>query len=146
MCEVKVAEGAITPGDLVKLGTADYQVVVNTATTLKPYAVADLNYDAEAEGLDPLTHDFAAGDKCVVIRKGICRVIADAAGMTAGSRGIVGTTTAYMVGDYTDTAANAGDTYVTTNLELIKVEIITTVGSILTDAATTVAGLVDIDL
>jgi hypothetical protein len=142
----KVAEGAITPGDFVKIGTADYQVVANTTTGLMPAGVADLNYDAIADGEDPLTHDFAAGDECIVITRGRVRVVAGPSAMTAGVAAMVDTTTGTDCEDLTATAAQASDTYKTANLDLIADEIRTTVGMILGDAAKTVAGVIDLRL
>lgn len=139
----KVAEGAITPGDLVMSGTAAYQVLVNTGSAT---GVADLNEDAVADKENPMTHDFAAGDRCNVICNGMVRVIADAAGMTADEKAQEGGTTAYMVGDLDSTAVSAGDTYKTADYTAIIGGLRTCIGVNLTTAATTVAGVLLLNL
>ena len=140
------AEGAITPTNLVKQGTAVNQCVVNSVGNKEVLGVADVNSDAAAEDLNTLTHAYAAGDECVVIQSGIVVIVADTGGITAGKKVMVGKADGAEVDDYTDTAANAGDTYLTTNLELIKDEIGLIIGLALTTAATTVKGLILLDL
>lgn len=139
----KVAEAAITPGDLVMSGTAAYQVVVNTGA---PIGVADLNHDAVLDNNNPMTHDFAAGDRCNVICNGMVRVIADAAGFTADEKVMPGTTTAYMVGDLDSTAVSAADTYKTADFTSIIAGLRTCIGVAQTSAATTVAGVILLNL
>lgn len=141
----KVAESAITPGDLTQQGTAEYHVAAG-GTGVRPNGVADLNYDAAAEDLDILTHDFAANDECIILTSGRVRVIAGAAAMTFGVAAMVGTTAGTDVEDLTATAANAGDTYKTTNLDLIMTEVRTTIGMNMTTTAKTVAGVIDLVL
>jgi len=78
------AEGAITPGEFVKFGTDAARVVVCAADDVACIGIADLNYDAVLEDLDPLTHAFAADDRVPVILTGMAVITADTAGITAG--------------------------------------------------------------
>jgi len=141
----RVAEGAITPGNLVKKGTADYLVVVNTAGAY-PSGVADLNYKAREDNNDPLTHAFAAGEECMVIIHGMVRVVADTSAFTAGDRVMAGDTDGAEVEDQDATAPSAADTYATADFTAIIGGLRTSIGFGLTSAATTVAGVIMLTL
>ena len=81
-----VAEGAITPGEAVKFGSSQAQVVVCGVTDPLCIGVADKNQNAAViAGTDPMTTDYAAGDEVMVITKGRVRAIADTAGITRGT-------------------------------------------------------------
>lgn len=140
-----VAEGAFSPTNLVKGGTAANQVVVNT-TSVYPVGVADLNYDAAAERLNTLTHAFAANDVSIVLKAGIVVVVADTSAISADTRVMTGDTDGAEVEDYGSTGANAGDTYKTANLDLIADEINTTLGYGLIAGASAASALIDLRL
>lgn len=110
-----VAEGAITPGNLVKKGTADNQVVVAITTDKDILGVADLNYTAlDAGGVE--TAAYAAGNRVDVIIDGLVALVADTAGVTCGKRIKVGAATSGRVQDVAYTAPPAADTYNTATM------------------------------
>lgn len=140
-----VAEGAITPGNLVKKGTADNQVLVATPGDKGIIGVADLNWNALKTGTGKETDNYAAGDRVDVIVKGFVKVIADTGGITAGSKVQVGANNNGQVKNYTDTAANAGDVYNTANLEAIKDELGLVIGRAYTSATATNPAVIYLD-
>ncbi len=88
-----VAEAGITPGDAVKFGSSQAQVVVCGVTDPLFIGVADLNKAALEDGNDPLTTDYVAEDIVVVITKGRVRAIADSAvAVTRGTLVMTGAT------------------------------------------------------
>lgn len=135
-----VAEGAITPGDLVIYGSSKAQVLVCPAGSKACIGVADLNYRAVQDGLDPMTHDFAAGEEVEVIMNGLVRVIADTAGFTMGLLVMVGAADGVEVADYLDSAV--GSSFSQSGLEASRDELGMIIGRALTTAATTVAGVI----
>lgn len=101
------AEGAITPGDAVKFGSSQAQVVVCGVTDPLFIGVADLNKAALEDGDNPMTTDFAAGDEVVVITKGRVRAIADSA--VAVTRGTLVMTGATVATSFEDIGAGTFD-------------------------------------
>jgi hypothetical protein len=128
-----IAEGAITPGQLVKKGTADNQVLVATPGDKGIIGVADLNRNALAKSGGLLTAAYAAGDPLEVIVIGFVKVLADTGGITAGSKVQVGASNNGRVRNYTDTAAPVA--YVQADLEAIKDELGLVIGRAYTSAA-----------
>lgn len=134
-----VAEGAITPGNLVKKGTADNQVLVATPGDKGILGVADINRNAVSRGLTPLTA-FAAGEILEVIIKGFVRVVADTHGITAGSKVGVGTHTNGLVENYQDQAVGAA--FNQAELEMVKDELGLLIGRAFTTAAAAAAAVI----
>jgi hypothetical protein len=128
----RVAEGAITPGQLVKKGTADNQVLVATPGDKGILGVADLNRNAVVRNLTPLTA-FAAGEALEVIVFGFVSVLADTAGITAGRKVMVGAANNGRVEDYLDTAVAGA--FGQANLEAVKDELGMVIGRAFTTAA-----------
>lgn len=95
-----VAEAAITPGDAVKFGSSQAEVIRTTATDPLCIGVADLNKAAIAAGTDPMTTDFAAEDEVVVITKGRVLAYADSAvAVTMGTLVMTGATVGHAFED-----------------------------------------------
>jgi len=137
-----VADEAITPTNLVKFDTSQALLIKQTASGKNTLGVADRNEDAIADDQDPMTHAYADGEVVNVVIDGMVVVVADTTGFTRGGLVAAGDSDGAEVEDYTDTAANAGDTYLTANLEAIKDELGAIIGRALTSAATTVKGVI----
>ena len=135
-----MAEGAITPGDLVKKGTADNQVLVATPGDKAIIGVADLNYNALKVYTGKETDNFAAGDRVDVITKGFVKIIADTGTVNAGSKVQVGAANNGRVDDYADTAVGAA--FNQANLEAVKDELGLVIGRAYTSAAAAAAAVI----
>lgn len=137
-----VAEGVLSPFNLVKKGTADNQILIATPGDKGILGVADLNYKAvESGGVE--TAAYAAGDPVDVIANGFVVVIADTAGITAGSKVMVGAANNGRVENYLDTAVGAA--FNQANLEAVKDELGLVIGRAYTSAAATAKAVIYLD-
>lgn len=129
-----IAEGAITPGNLVKKGTADNQVVVAVTTDKDILGVADLNYNAlDTGGVE--TAAYSAGQRVDVVCGGFVKCLADTGAVTCGKRIKVGPTTGTKVQDVAYTAPPAADTYNTATMTAALLDRDQCIGRAFTSAA-----------
>jgi len=85
-----VADAALSPTNCVMFDTSDELIIVCPAASELCIGIAGQNYQAIADGEDPMTHAFADGELVNVHMDGYLHVVADAAAMTRGLLQMVG--------------------------------------------------------
>lgn len=85
-----VADGALSPTNLVKFDTTDELIIVCATDDEECIGVAGVNYQAISDGEDPMTHAFAANELVNVHMDGYLVIVADTGNLTRGLFGVSG--------------------------------------------------------